>query len=147
MSLCNGGIHSSNVRSLFNGCTGRSIVGGLFLVSPFHEGIVCFTGSELLDAAASRAAFVSFFFICFSLGLTVSVHKDFIYYLQELCGIHPSEAFQLLEFSLDVCMGLSHKGSINHLLILYCLRVEQGVYPKRFHRNWLGSPLLFGLPL
>ena len=90
---------------------------------------------------------VSFFFICFSLGLTVSVHKDFTYYLQELCGIHPSEAFQLLEFSLDVCMGLSHKGSINHLSILDCLGVEQGVYPKRFHRNWLGSPLLFGLPL
>jgi len=31
------------------------------------------------------------------LGFTVSVHKDFICYLQELCGIHPSKAFQLLE--------------------------------------------------
>ena len=57
MSLCNGGIHSSNVQSLFSGRTGRNVVGGLILVSPFHEGTACFTGSELLNAAASRAAF------------------------------------------------------------------------------------------
>ena len=54
----------------------------------------------------------------------VLVHKDFICYFQKLCGIHPSEAFQLLELSLDVYTGLSQKGSVNHLLILGCLRVE-----------------------
>ena len=35
--------------------------GGLCLVSPFHEGTVWFTGSELLSAAASRAAFCIIF--------------------------------------------------------------------------------------
>ena len=75
------------------------------------------------------------FYICFSLGFMVSVHKDFICYLQELCGIHPSKAFQLSELSLDVCTGLSRKGSINHPLILGCLRVGRGVCPECFTQS------------
>ena len=75
------------------------------------------------------------FFICFSLGFMVLVHKDFICYLQELCSIHLSEAFQFLKLSLDVCIGLSHKGSINHLLILGCLRVEWGVCLECFTQS------------
>ena len=73
------------------------------------------------------------FFICFSLGFTVSVHRDVICYLQELCGIHPTEAFQLLELLLDVCTGLSHKGSLHHPLILGCLRVRGGVCLNASH--------------
>ena len=65
----------------------------------------------------------------------VSVHKDFICYLQELCGIHPSKAFQLSELSLDVCTGLSRKGSVNHPLILGCLRVGRGVCPECFTQS------------
>ena len=66
----------------------------------------------------------------------VSVHKDFICYLEEPCCIHPSKAFQLLELSLDVCTGLSHKGIINHLLILRCLRVQQGVGQEHFTQSF-----------
>lgn len=33
-------------------------------------------------------------------------------------SILPSEAFQLLEVSLDVFAGLSHKDSVNHPLLL-----------------------------
>ena len=77
----------------------------------------------------------------------VSVHKDFIHYFQELCGIHPSEAFQLLELSLDVCTGLSHKGSVNHLLILSCLRVEWGcmfgMLHTVSHKIWWGFASAF----
>ena len=76
-------------------------------------------------------------FACLQLGFMVLVHKDFICYSQEQCGIHPSEAFQLLEFSLDVCMGLSHKGSVNHPLILGCLRVGQGVCLKCFTQSFI----------
>ena len=67
----------------------------------------------------------------------VSVHKDFICYLQWLCDIHPSEAFQLLELSLDVCIRLSHKGRVNHLLILECLRVKWGVCPEHFTQSFI----------
>ena len=76
----------------------------------------------------------------------VLVHKDFICYFQKLCGIHPSEAFQLLELSLDVYTGLSQKGSVNHLLILGCLRVEGGVCPECFtqsHKIWWGVSSAF----
>ena len=67
----------------------------------------------------------------------VSVHKDFICYLQELCGILPSEAFQLLEVSLDVCTGSSHKGSVNHPLILGYLRVEWGICPGHVTQSFI----------
>ena len=67
----------------------------------------------------------------------VLVHKDFIFYLQELCGILPSEAFQLLEVSLDVFTGLSHKGSVNHSLIFECLRVECGICPGHFTQSFI----------
>ena len=83
----------------------------------------------------ARLLSVSVFLICFSLGFTVSVHRDSICYLQELCGIHPSKAFQLSELSLDVCTGLSCKGSVNHPLILGCLRVERDVCPECFTQS------------
>ena len=65
----------------------------------------------------------------------VSIHQDFICYLQELCSIHLSEAFQFLKLSLDVCIGLHHKGSISQLLILGCLRVEWGVCLECFTQS------------
>ena len=48
-----------------------------------------------------------------------------------------SETFQLLEVLLDVCTGLSHRGSINHPLILRCLRVEGGVCPELFIQSFI----------
>ena len=140
-----GGTHFSSVQALCSRHTGPS--GGLFSGSPFHEGAVRFTGSALLSAAAGRAAFCfifCLFLICFLLGLIVLAHKDFICYLQQLCGIHPSEAFQLLEVSLDVCTGLSHKGSVNHPLILGCLRVEWGICLGHFTQSFteIGGSLI-----
>ena len=85
----------------------------------------------------ARLLSVSVFLICFSLGFTVSVHRDSICYLQELCGIHHREAFQLLELPLDVCTGLSRKGSVNHPLILGCLRVKPGVCLERFTQSFI----------
>ena len=86
-------------------------------------------------------------FTCLSLGFMVLVHKDFIYYLQEQCGIHPSEAVQLLEFSLDFCTGVSYKASINHPLILGCVRVEQDVCLEHFTLSFIevGESLIFFL--
>ena len=52
-------------------------------------------------------------------------------------GIHPSEAFRLLELSLGVCTGLSHKGSVNHPLIFCSFRVEQGVCPECFTQSFI----------
>ena len=63
--------------------------------------------------------------------------QRFICSLQELCGTHSSETFQLLEVLLDVCTGLSHKGSINHPLILRCLRVERGVCQELFAQSFI----------
>ena len=80
-----------------------------------------------------QGCFLFHFCICFSLGFTVSVHGDFVCCLPELCGIHPTDAFQLSELSLDVCTGLSHKGSIHHPLILGCLRVTCGVCLNASH--------------
>ena len=84
-------------------------------------------------------------FACLQLGFMVLVHKDFMCYSQEQCGIHPSEAFQLLEFSLDVCTGLSYKASINHPLILGCVRVERDVCLEHFTRPFIevGGSLVF----
>ena len=107
------GTHSSSVWSLCNRCTGSGIV----VVSSWfplftREQSVSLDLNYTMLLLAGLFSVSLFFLICFSLGFTVSVHKDFICHFQELCGIHPSEAFQLLELSLDVCTGLSHKGSI-----------------------------------
>ena len=107
-------------------------------------------GGLFLVSAASRAAFCFIFFTCFFWASWSQFTKT-LFATSRICVTFiPAEAFQLLELSLDVCTGLSHKGSVNHPLIISCLRVKQGLCLEHFtvfHRNSWGSHPLFGLSL
>ena len=124
------------VRSLCRGCTGHGavVVSAWFPLSTRER-------SGSLDPSSSVPLLagllsVSFFYLLLA-GLHGLSSRSLTCCLQELCGTHPREAFQLLELSLDVCTGLSHKGSVNHLLIFGCLGVQWGVYSERFTQSFI----------
>lgn len=104
------------------------------LVSLARSGLVHWI--RLLSAAASRAVFRSFFYL-----LLAGLHGlgSQSYLLPPGAVWHSSqEAFQLLELSLDHITGLSHKGSVNHIpLIFGCLGVQWGVYSERFTQSFI----------
>lgn len=106
------------------------------MVSPFSRETVCFTGPGLPNAAASRTVSLFHSSICFSLELHGS-SLQVLFASSRVGGIHPTEAFQLLELSSNVCTGLSHRGSINHLLILGCLKVKLGVCSECFAQTFI----------
>ena len=90
---------------------------------------------------------VSFFYLLL-VGLHgLSSQRLYLLLPEDVCSIHPSKAFWLLELSLDVCTGLSHSGSVNYSLILRSLRVERGVCPECLTRSFIeiGGSLIYFL--
>lgn len=150
MSLCDGDIHYSSVWSLCNGCTGHGIVGvsSSFPLSTRGQSVSLDQSSSVLLLAGLLS--VSFFYL-----LPVRLHglgSQTLFATSKSCvAFIPVKPSSFWSFRWIVCTGLSRKGSIDHLLILMCLRVEWGLCLEHFTQSVIeiGGSLIcfFGLSL